>query len=263
MRQNRVKKVMRDGQLALGTYISFADPQVVEIIGLAGFDAAFIDMEHTTFDLPLVEEMIRSADLVGVTSIVRVSGNDASLILRLLDAGAEGIIIPHVEGIEGAKQAVDAVRYPPLGQRGAAGGTRATRFGTISWQDHIQQSNQEILLSVMVEDAKGIDDVEKIAALDGIDLVAVGPNDFSEYLGIRDPSDPRLRASLKELADKVRKVGKAKLSVSMNHHSLPLNAKELVELGVGYTHVAPPPPEILYQSMKQTVGNIHQSLGRA
>ena len=115
MRQNRVKKVMREGQLAIGTYVALGDPQVVEIIGLAGFDAAFIDMEHTTFDLTLVEEMIRAADLAGVTSIVRIPGNDSSLILRLLDAGAEGIIIPHVEGLEGAKQAVDAVRYPPLG----------------------------------------------------------------------------------------------------------------------------------------------------
>jgi 2-keto-3-deoxy-L-rhamnonate aldolase RhmA len=251
MRQNRVKKVMREGKLAFGAFVELADPQVVEIIGLAGFDAAFIDMEHTTFDLTLVEEMIRAADLVGVTSIVRIPGNDSSLILRLLDAGAEGIIVPHVEGLEGAKEAVNAVRYPPLGQRGAAGGTRAARFGTISWPEHTLQSNEEILLSVMVEDAKGIDDVEKIAALDGIDLVAVGPNDFSEYLGIRDPSDPRLRTRLKELA------------VSMNHPSLPLNAQELVELGVGYSHVAPPPPTILYQAMKQTVGNIHRSLGRA
>ena len=154
MRQNRVKKVMREGQLAIGTYVALGDPQVVEIIGLAGFDAAFIDMEHTTFDLTLVEEMIRAADLAGVTSIVRIPGNDSSLILRLLDAGAEGIIVPHVEGLEGAKRAVDAVRYPPLGQRGAAGGTRAARFGTIPWTEHTQQSNDEILLSVMVEDAK-------------------------------------------------------------------------------------------------------------
>ncbi len=263
MRQNRVKKVMREGQLAIGTYVALGDPQVVEIIGLAGFDAAFIDMEHTTFDLTLVEEMIRAADMAGVTSIVRIPGNDSSLILRLLDAGAEGIIVPHVEGLEGAKRAVDAVRYPPLGQRGAAGGTRAARFGTIPWTEHTRQSNEEILLSVMVEDAKGIDDVEKIAALDGIDLVAVGPNDFSEYLGIRDPSDPRLRIRLKEIADKVREIGKAKLAVSMNHPSIPLNAQELVELGVGYSHVAPAPPEILFRAMKQTVGNIHQSLGRA
>ena len=104
MRENRVKKVMRQGKLALGTYVTFADPQIVEIIGLAGFDAAFIDMEHTTFDLALISEMIRAADLAGVTSVIRVPDNDEKLILRLLDAGAEGIIIPHVDGIEGAKK---------------------------------------------------------------------------------------------------------------------------------------------------------------
>ena len=97
MRKNRVKQVMAKGNLALGTYVSLGDPQIVEIIGVAGFDAAFIDMEHSDFNLSLVAEMIRAADLAGVTSLIRVPGNDASLILRLLDAGAEGIIIPHVE----------------------------------------------------------------------------------------------------------------------------------------------------------------------
>ena len=263
MRQNRVKKIMAEGKLAVGTYVALADPQIVEIIGLAGYDAAFIDMEHTGFDLPLVGEMIRAADQVGVTSVVRVPDNDAKLILRLLDLGAEGIIIPHVDGIEGAKQAVDAVRYPPLGHRGAAGGTRAARYGTVPWEEHIRQSNQEVLLSVMAEDAKGIDDIERIAALDGIDLVAIGPTDFSEYMGIRDPSDPRLRAKLKELADQVKKVGKAKLAVSMNHPSMPLTATELLELGVGYSHVAPPPTSILLTAMRQSVQNIHQATGRA
>ena len=113
MIENRVKKVMRAGDLAIGTYVTLSDPQVVEIIGLAGFDAAFIDMEHTTFDLSMVERMVLSAELVGITPIVRVPGNDASLILRLLDLGTQGIIIPHVEGVEGARRAVDAVRYPP------------------------------------------------------------------------------------------------------------------------------------------------------
>ena len=192
--------------------MALSDPQIVEIIGLAGFDAAFIDMEHTNFEMTLVGEMVRAADLAGVASIIRVPGNDANIILRLLDMGAEGIIIPHVEGIEGAKRAVDAVRYPPLGQRGAASGSRAARFGTVSWEDHIQQSNDEILLSVMAEDEKGISDIEQIAALDGIDLVAIGPTDFSEYMGIRDPNDPRLKAKLKEIADQVKSIGKSKVS---------------------------------------------------
>ena len=148
MRQNRVKDVMGRGQLAIGGYVSLADPQVVEIIGLAGFDAAFIDMEHTGFELGLVGEMIRAADLVGVTSIVRVPDNDAKLILRILDMGAEGIIIPHVDGVEGAKQAVAAVRYAPLGDRGGAAGTRAARYGTVPWRDHVRESNAQFILSV-------------------------------------------------------------------------------------------------------------------
>ena len=118
MRENRVKRVMSEGKLALGTYVTFADPQIVEIIGLAGYDAAFIDMEHTDFDLRLVGEMIRAADLAGVTSIVRVPDNDEKLILRILDAGAEGIIVPHVDGLEGAKRAVDAVPLFPHGPPG-------------------------------------------------------------------------------------------------------------------------------------------------
>jgi 2-keto-3-deoxy-L-rhamnonate aldolase RhmA len=238
---------MKQGQLALGTYVTLADPQVVEIIGVAGFDAAFIDMEHTAFDLNLAQ-MIMAADLAGVTSLIRVPGNDASLILRLLDAGAEGIIIPHVAGLEGAKRAVDAVRYAPMGHRGAAGGSRAARFGSVSWEDHLTQSNEEILLSVMCEDEKGISEMEQIAALDGIDLVAIGPTDFSEYMGIRDPSDPRLRARLNELAAGVQNVGKAKLQFPTGHPAMPLSAPELVELGAGYTHVAPAPPAVLLRA---------------
>ena len=128
MIENRVKKVMREGNLAIGTYVTLSDPQVVEIIGLAGFDAAFIDMEHTTFDLSMVERMVLSAELVGITPIVRVPGIDSSVILRLLDLGTQGIIIPHVEGEEGARRAVGAVRYPPLGHRGAAGAVSYTHL---------------------------------------------------------------------------------------------------------------------------------------
>lgn len=261
MRENRVKKVMSQGKLALGTYVTFADPQVVEIIGLAGFDAAFIDMEHTTFDLNLITEMIRAADLVGVTSIVRVPDNDEKLILRLLDAGAEGIIIPHVDGLEGAKRAVEAVRYAPLGHRGGAAGTRAARFGNVGWDDHIQQSNQQVLLSVMTEDERGINDIEQIAALEGIDLVSIGPTDFSEYMGIRDPGSQVLRDEIKKLADKIKGIGKAKMQIPMNHAALPLGPRELLDLGVGYTHVAPPPTAVLMQSLRDRLQSIRQEIG--
>ncbi len=262
MRQNRVKRLMREGKLALGKYVSFADPQVVEIIGIAGFDAAFIDMEHTGFDLPLVEEMIRASDLAGVTSMVRVPDNDAKLILRILDMGAEGIIVPHVDGLEGAKRAVDAVRYPPLGERGGAGGTRAARFGSVPWSEHVRQSNDEIILSVMTEDDKGINDVDAIAALEGVDLVSIGPTDLSQALGVTDPADSRLRDKVNEIAAQVKAIGKAKLQIPMNHAALPLNAPELMDLGVGYTHVAPAPPAILMKQFMDSVSEIHKAVSR-
>ena len=262
MRQNRVKALMREGKLALGKYVSLADPQIVEIIGIAGFDAAFIDMEHTGFDLPLIEAMIRASDLAGVTSMVRVPDNDAKLILRILDMGAEGIIVPYVDGLEGAKRAVDAVRYPPMGERGGAGGTRAARFGAVSWNDHVRQSNEEIILSVMTEDDKGINDVEAIAALEGVDLVSIGPTDLSQALGVTDPADPRLRDKVNEIAAQVKAIGKAKLQIPMGHAALPLTPQDLMELGVGYTHVAPAPPAILMRHFMDSVSDIHAAVGR-
>ena len=261
MRENRVKKVMSEGKLALGTYVTFADPQIVEVIGIAGYDAAFIDMEHTDFDLRLVGEMIRAADLAGVTSIVRVPDNDEKLILRLLDAGAEGIIVPHVDGLEGAKRAVDAVRYAPLGHRGGAAGTRAAGYGTINWDEHTRSSNEQILLSVMTEDERGVNDIEAIAALDGIDLVSIGPTDFSEYMGIRDPNSPELRAKLMELANRIKSIGKAKMQFPMNHAAMPLGPRELLELGVGYTHVAPAPPAVLLRSLRDRMQTIQEEIG--
>ena len=87
MRKNKAKQVMDSGQLALGAYVALSDPQIVEIIGISGFDAVFIDMEHTAFDLSLVQQMIGAADLVDITPIVRVSDSDPGFILRVLDMG--------------------------------------------------------------------------------------------------------------------------------------------------------------------------------
>lgn len=262
MRKNRVRNLIEEGKMAIGTYVSLTDPQIVEMIGLAGFDAAFIDMEHTAFDLPLISEMIRAAELADVTSLVRVPDNDAKLISRLLDIGAQGIIIPHIDGIEGAKQAVAAVRYPPIGARGSAGSTRSQNFGAIPQEEHIRQSNQEILLIVMAEDDKAIADIDKIASLEGIDIIAIGLMDLFQNMGIQDPKDPRFRVRLEEIAEIIKQIGKAKLSIPMNNPALPLGPEELMKLGVCYFHVGPTPPVILMKAWQEKVQNIHQLTGR-
>jgi 2-keto-3-deoxy-L-rhamnonate aldolase RhmA len=253
---------MNEGKLAFGTPVTFADPQIVEIIGLAGFDSAFIDMEHTGFDLPTIQQMIVAADAVGITSMVRVPDNDAKLILRILDMGAQGIMIPHVDGIEGAKAAVDAVRYPPLGHRGGAGSTRAAAFGTVPWNEHVRQSNEQIVLSVMTEDVKALDQVAEIAALDGIDLVSIGPTDLSQALGSTGPSDPRPRQKVEEIAAQLKRIGKAKLQFPIDHPAVPLTPEDLMKLGVGYTHVYPGPETLLLRSMTQSAARVKKAVGR-
>lgn len=260
MRENRVKRVMREGGLAIVSHVGFTDPAVIEIIAMAGFDGAFIDMEHTGFDLQLVGEMIRVADLSGVTPIVRVPENNPKTILRVLDMGAQGIQVPHVEGLEGAKRAVAAVRYPPLGERGAAGSTRAAGYGSVAWQEHVQTSNNEILLTVMTEDLKGINDIEAIAALDGIDLISLGPTDLSAALGITDPSDPRLRQTVEALVQKVNRIGKAKVYVPVYHPAFYMTPKDLIQMGVNYTSVAPPPPTIVLKALQESASRIRAEI---
>src|SRR2546425_9213784 len=142
MQPNRVKKILRSGGLALGTYAGgIADPQIVEIIGHAGYDAAFIDMEHTSFDLRDIQLMVMAAERVGITPIVRTPGFDPAFILRLLDMGVQGIQVPHVSDPETARAAVQAVRYPPDGDRGMAARGPAAHYGRIPLLEPIGRSH--------------------------------------------------------------------------------------------------------------------------
>ena len=262
MKENRVKRVMREGGLAIVSHVGFADPAVVEIIAAAGFDGAFIDMEHSAFDMRTVSEMIRVADLCGITPIVRVPENNPKTILRILDAGAQGIQVPHIEGVEGARRAVAAVRYPPEGERGGAGSTRAAGYGAVPWTEHMRTSNKEILLIIMTEDQRGLDELEQIAALDGVDLISLGPTDISTALGMTNPNDPRLRETFVTLAGRINAVGKAGVYIPVNHSALRLTPRELLDMGVNYTSVAPAPPTVVLNSLKESAGRIREETSR-
>lgn len=263
MQSNRVKKILREGGLALGTYTGgIADPQIVEIIGHAGFDAAFIDMEHTSFDLRDVQLMVMAAERVGITPIVRTPGFDPAFVLRLLDMGVQGIQLPHISNARAAAEAVKAVRYPPLGERGMAGASRASDYGKIPLREHMERSNREITLAVMIEDLPAVADIDAIASVEGIDLVAVGPSDMSRALGVSGtPDHPKLVETVHRVADAVRKGGVARLALPMNHGALPRNAAQLRELGVGYANCAPSPEVRILTSMLAQVAEARAQLG--
>ena len=239
MKTNRVKQLIKKNQIAFGTYVSIADPRIVEVLGVAGFDAAFIDMEHSTFSLEQVENMIRACDVSGMTSLIRPPGNDPHLMLRLLDAGAQGMQIPHVCTKEDAIKARDATRYAPLGNRGALSTSRAADYGTTPWPNHIKNSNENVLLSLMIEDKEGLDNLEEIASVEGVDLIAMGPSDLSQSLGITEPNHPDLWEAIGNIAALLKDLGKAKLALTHGHPALTADIKQLIEWNVGYSNVQP------------------------
>jgi 4-hydroxy-2-oxoheptanedioate aldolase len=260
MKQNRVKRILREGGLALGTHVGgIPDPQIVEIIGLAGFDAAFIDMEHTSFDLHDVQAMVMAAERVGITPIVRTPGFDPAFILRLLDMGVQGIQVPHVGDAATAREAVKAVRYPPEGERGMAAGSRAAEFGHIPLVEHMASSNREILLACMIEDMSAVERVDEIAAVEGVDLLAVGPSDLSRSLGVAGhPDHPRLVAAIERVRAAAANSAGARLAVPLAHAAFPRNAAQLKALGVGYTNCAPTPETRLLHSMREQAAEARQ-----
>ncbi len=253
---NRIRERIAQGQLAIGTYVNLADPSVVEMIGIAGYDAAFIDMEHTAFDLQTVQEMVRACDVSGICSLVRVPDNSPKTILRVLEMGAQGIQVPHIAGKEDALAAVKAVRYAPLGDRGMGGPTRATRYGSVPLKDHVKRSNSEIVLVVMVEDMTAIDQLEEIAAIDGLDLIAIGPSDLSQALGVTGKDDPKLKATIEKIAKTLKKVGKAKMTFPMNAAAYPLDVAGLKQLGVAYSNCNPTDVDRLMSSYREQVKGI-------
>lgn len=263
MQENRVKRIMRDGGLALGTHVGgIADPQIVEIIGLAGFDAAFIDMEHTSFDLRDVQLMVMAAERAGITPIVRTPGFDPAVILRLLDMGVQGIQVPHVSSLATARAAVAAVRYPPQGERGMAAASRAAEYGRTPLLDHMAGSNREVILACMIEDVAAVEIIDELAAIEGIDLFAVGPSDLSRSLGVSgQPDHPRLVAAIERVRQAVGQgSGGGRLAIPLAHAAFPRNAAQLKALGVGYANCAPAPEARLLRSLQQQASEARQQL---
>jgi 4-hydroxy-2-oxoheptanedioate aldolase len=164
----------------VGTFVSIGHPAIVEILGRSGFDAVCIDSEHAPFSPPRIEELIRAAHSVGVPALVRVSGVGPE-IGRALDSGAAGVVVPMVESAAHAASVVAAVRYPPNGTRGAGPG-RATAYG-IDFAGYLSRANDEVAAIVQIETRAGVEHVDQILAVAGLDMVFVGPGDLAISLG--------------------------------------------------------------------------------
>lgn len=170
------------GEPLLGSWLTIGSTTTAEIMAGAGFDWLTIDMEHSSIELGLAQEMIRVVGQGGVTPLVRVGHNQPNLIKRVMDAGATGVIVPMVNSAAQAEQAVASVKYPPRGFRGV-GLARAQQYG-FGFEEYQAWNERESVVIVQVEHIDAVTNLEAILDVDGVDGFIVGPYDLSGSLGV-------------------------------------------------------------------------------
>lgn len=200
--ENRFKRALVEGRQQIGLWNSIPGPVVAEAVATCGFDWIVIDTEHSLTDVPDTMAMLQAMAPYPVSAAVRPATNDAVLIKRLLDLGAQTLVIPYVQSVDEARAAVAAVRYAPRGMRGMAGMTRASGFGGIA--DYVSRAEDEICLILQLETALALDRLEEIAAVDGVDGLFIGPADLAASMGY--PGQLAHPEVVKAIEDAIRRI---------------------------------------------------------
>lgn len=198
MRQNRMKEKLGAGEPAFGVSVMIPSPQIVEMVGRLGFDWVMIDCEHGALGPETVELLCLAAEASNITPIARPRSKAAEDILQVLDRGAMGVQVPHVNTAADARAVVEAVKYHPLGKRGLAAGTRPADYGlTLSAAEYVQQVNRETLVCVQLEEVEALRHLDEILQVEGVDVFFVGPSDLSQSMGYPGQRDvPEVREAI-------------------------------------------------------------------
>jgi 2-keto-3-deoxy-L-rhamnonate aldolase RhmA len=206
MLTNRFKQRLSAGECMLGSWVTFTDPSVSEIMARAGFDWLTVDMEHSPIMLGEAQQLIRVIELCGTCALVRLPANDPTIAKRVMDAGASGVIVPMVNSPIEAEQAVQAVKYPPSGKR-SVGIARAQGFGP-GFDAYVQSANEQSLVFVQIEHIDAVTNLEAILKVPGINGLMVGPYDLSGSMGIPGQLDsPLVQQALTHILEMSRAHG--------------------------------------------------------
>lgn len=230
--RNHFKHALQQGRHQLGLWCSLSHHYALEAVAGAAFDWLLLDMEHSPNDLESVLTQLQVVAGYPASAVVRVPWNDMVAIKRVLDVGAQSLLIPFVQNVDEARAAVAATRYPPQGVRGVAGSTRATRFGRV--RGYAQQAHTEICVLVQLETQQALQHIEAIAALDGIDGIFIGPADLHASMGFAGQIDhPQVTPLIEDAIRRIRAAGKAP-GILMVNEAL---AARCIELGSLFTAV--------------------------
>ena len=193
-----LKQKLKNNELTIGSWITIGHPNVVEIMSTAGFEWLCIDMEHTSIDLNTAHVLINTIQSNNMKSLVRVAKNEEVIIKKVLDMGADGIIVPMIKNKDEAKRAVDYAKYPPVGKRGV-GLYRAQNYG-IGFEEYKKWVNEELVIIAQIEHIEAVENIYEILEVDGIDGTIIGPYDLSGSMGIPGDYD---KEEVKEAIKKV------------------------------------------------------------
>ncbi|BAQ44540.1 MULTISPECIES: 4-hydroxy-2-oxoheptanedioate aldolase [Methylobacterium] len=233
MIENRFKRALREGRQQIGLWCSLPGSYAAEAVAGSGYDWLLFDTEHSPGDPLTVLAQLQAVAPYPVSAVVRPAANDAVLIKRFLDLGAQTLLIPYVQDEHEARAAVAATRYPPEGVRGVSGLTRATRFGRVP--GYATRAAEELCLLVQVETAEALDRIEAICAVDGVDGVFIGPADLAASLGhVGEPGHPAVVAAVEDAVRRILAAGKPAGILTPDTAF----AKTCIETGTTFTAVA-------------------------
>jgi len=232
--RNIMKERMQAGDLAVGMIVRvMRGVEIAAIARSAGFDSLYIDLEHCSFSLETVSQICLTATALGVTPLVRVPGHDQAGISRTLEAGAQGIIVPHLDTRAQAEQAVEAAKFPPLGSRSLLGANPHTLFRAGPAVETMRNMNEATLVAAMIESVTAVENAGEIASVEGLDLLLVGTNDLCNSLGMPGQLDsPRVLDAYEAVATACRKHGKHLGVGGLSQR--PDVAREIVRKGARY-----------------------------
>jgi len=207
-RPNSLKQRLRKGENVLGCWSFLGNPQVVEILSLAGFDYLLLDQEHGLGDPTSLATQLLAMSTTPTVGVVRVPWNDHVYLKRVLDAGAEAVLIPGIDTAEEARAAVAACLYPPRGRRGtAAGSVRASSYGMAA--DYVATCADNLLIACQIESVKAVENIDAILAVEGIDLMFIGPFDLSATVGqIGNLKHPEVARLIEHAEARIRAAGR-------------------------------------------------------
>ena len=231
MTKNNLKSRLLNGESVYGPFCKLQDPSVVEIAALANFDFVILDMEHGPLSVESVQSIARAAQAKGIEVVVRVTENRTSDILRILDVGVNSIQVPQVNSVADAQKVVDASFFYPKGERGMCRYVRAASYTGIEKKEYFSSANLGTLTIIHIEGNKGLENLEQIVSLDGIDIVFLGPYDLSQSCGYPGQTNhPEVVNKMKEAV----MLAKANNKIIGTFCESPSDAHKWRDLGVQY-----------------------------